>query len=94
MDPIEVAQAVYYAFCSVVSAVGVALIYWTNKKTVYKNKNVGTKWYWYTVHVIALSLVSLSQLVFSFEKDAGYGNMLFNSTYSVTLCLICVIVWQ
>ena len=95
-DPVSLAQAIYYALCSIATAVGIALIYRTNKKTVYKNIKVGTKWFWYIVHILALSLVSLSQLAFFWVKDDryGYATMVSVSTYSATLVLMCVIIWQ
>ena len=57
---------------------------------------MGTKWFWYIVHILALSLVSLSQLAFFWVKDARYGvaTMVSVSTYSATLVLMCVIIWS
>ena len=73
-----------------------SLIFWINRKTVYKDKKVGTKPYCYVVHVFALSLVSCSQIILSFGSlaDLAISDMLYNSTYSITLVLICVIVWS
>lgn len=89
------AQLVYYTLCCVITGVAVSLIYWINRKTVYKNKKVGTKPYCYVIHVVALSLVSCSQIIFNLGNlnNLAISNMLYNSTYSITLVLICVIVW-
>ena len=80
--------------CSIFTGVAVALFYWTNTKLVYKNKKVGTKPFWYIVHVFALSLVSCSQIVLSLTNDFSLAGMLYDTTYSITLVLICVIVWS
>jgi len=82
--------------CSIITGVAVALIYWINRKTVYKNKKVDTKPYCYVVHVFALSLVSCSQIIFSIGslEDKNIAYILYNTTYSITLVLICVIVWS
>lgn len=87
------AQTVYYTFCSIVTGIAVSLFYWINTKMVYKNKKVGTKRFWYIVHVFALSLVTCSQFVFSFTQNPSYAYIIYNTTYGVTLVLICVIVW-
>ena len=61
---------------------------------VYKDKKVGTKPFWYIVHVFALSLVSCSQVALGFTNNSPLVNMIYVTTYSITLVLICVIVWS
>ena len=63
---------------------------------VYKDKKVGTKPFWYIVHVFALSLVSCSQIGLSFsnEDKISLAKIIYVTTYSITLVLICVIVWS
>ena len=88
-----IAQEVYYVISAVLTAIGIALIYQTNRRMRFRDAKITQNWAQYVVHIIALSLVAVTQVVYSVTPNLQYGYIVFNFVYSFTLVLICWIIW-
>ena len=82
----------FYGANSVLSLVGVALIYWANR-IIATSSQVKTNWAQYVLHVCALTLLTvLTLLEFISDNNAEYiAGIVLEA--SLNICL-CYIVWS
>ena len=93
MGPLLKVGTAYYAANSVLSLIGVALIYWANRKITQSQTQVKTNWAQYIMHVCALILLSVLVLLIYFE--ATIVESIATTTLEAGInCFLCYVVWS
>lgn len=93
--PWEVATTTYYLLSTLVSTVGIVLIFAFNRRIV-RQSSIKTKWSQYALHIVALVGLSATQLTATVHpnwkaKEVNGAQALINTFISV---LLCFIVWS